>query len=64
MKHRGPDTRLLIGQSGIDWMCWRELNAAVPAPNKITGPNAGGSHQLPMLTRWATRVAQFWRSLI
>jgi hypothetical protein len=31
-------------------------------PNKITGANAGGRHQLPMRTRWAARVAQFCRS--
>jgi hypothetical protein len=31
-------------------------------PNKITGANAGGPRQLPMRTRWAARVAQFWRS--
>jgi len=29
--------------------------------NKITGANAGGPRQLPMRTRWAARVAQFWR---
>ena len=32
-------------------------------PNKITGANAGGQHQLPMRTRWAARVAQFCRSV-
>jgi hypothetical protein len=31
-------------------------------PNKITGASAGGPSQLPMRTRWAARVAQFWRS--
>ena len=30
-------------------------------PNKVTGPNAGGPRQLPMLTHWAARVGQFWR---
>ena len=35
------------------------MNAKLP--NKITGANAGGSGQLPMRTRWAARVAQFWR---
>ena len=30
-------------------------------PNKITGANAGGPRQSPMRTRWAARVAQFWR---
>ena len=30
--------------------------------NEITGANAGGPRQLPMRTRWAARVAQFWRS--
>ena len=32
-------------------------------PNKITGANAGGPRLLPMRTRWAARVAQFWRWL-
>jgi hypothetical protein len=31
-------------------------------PNKITGANAGGPRHFPMRTRWAARVAQFWRS--
>jgi hypothetical protein len=31
-------------------------------PNKITGANAGGLRQLAAGTRWAARVAQFWRS--
>ena len=30
-------------------------------PHKITGANAGESHQLPMRTRWAARVAQCFR---
>ena len=31
-------------------------------PNKITtGANAGGPRKLAMRTRWAARVAQFWR---
>jgi outer membrane protein assembly factor BamE (lipoprotein component of BamABCDE complex) len=30
-------------------------------PNKITGANAGGPRPLPIRTRWAARVAQFWR---
>jgi hypothetical protein len=30
-------------------------------PNKISGANAGGPRQFPMRTRWAARVAQFWR---
>ena len=30
-------------------------------PNNITGPNAGGPRQLPMLTNWAARVTQFCR---
>jgi len=30
-------------------------------PNKITGANAGGPRQLAMRTRWAARIAQFWR---
>jgi len=30
-------------------------------PNKITGTNAGGARPLPMRTRWAARVAQFYR---
>jgi hypothetical protein len=30
-------------------------------PNKITGANAGEPRQLTMWTRWAARVAQFWR---
>ena len=29
--------------------------------NKITGANAGGRRQLPLRTRRAARVAQFWR---
>lgn len=29
--------------------------------NNIIGANAGGGRQLPMRTRCATRVAQFWR---
>ena len=33
-------------------------------PNKITGANAGGPHQLPVRTLWAARIAQFCRSLI
>lgn len=32
------------------------------APTKITGANAGGPRQLPKRARWASRVAQFWRS--
>jgi hypothetical protein len=32
-------------------------------PNKITGANAGGPRQLAIRTRWAARVAQFWRSV-
>src|SRR5947207_2368913 len=32
--------------------------------NKITGANAGGPRQLPMRTRWAAHVAQFWRSVM
>jgi hypothetical protein len=31
------------------------------SPNKVTGTNAGGPRQLQMRTRWAARVAQFWR---
>ena len=34
----------------------------VRVPNKITGANAGGRRPLPMRTRWAARVAQFWRA--
>ena len=34
------------------------------ASNKATGPNAGGPCQLPMQTRWATHVAQFWRWVV
>jgi hypothetical protein len=30
--------------------------------NKITGPNAGGPRQFPILTPLAARVGQFWRS--
>ena len=30
-------------------------------PNPIIGANAGGSPRLPMRSRWAARVAQFWR---
>jgi hypothetical protein len=30
-------------------------------PNKVTGANAGGPGQLPIRTRSAARVAQFWR---
>jgi hypothetical protein len=30
-------------------------------PNKNTRANAGGPRQLAMLTRWAARIAQFWR---
>lgn len=30
-------------------------------PNKLTGQNAGGPRQLPMLTRWAASVAQYNR---
>ena len=29
--------------------------------NEITGANAGGARQLTMWTRWAARIAQFWR---
>lgn len=29
--------------------------------NKTTGANAGGPRRLVMRTRWAARVAQFWR---
>ena len=29
---------------------------------QITGANADGPRQLAMQTRWAARVAQFWRS--
>jgi len=32
------------------------------APNKITGPNAGGPRQFPIRTPLAARVGQFWRS--
>lgn len=28
--------------------------------NTFTGPNPGGPHQLPIRTREAARVAQFW----
>ena len=28
--------------------------------NKITGANAGGPRWLPIRTRWAARIAQFW----
>lgn len=31
-------------------------------PNKITGPNAGGSRQFPIPMPLAARVGQFWRS--
>jgi hypothetical protein len=31
------------------------------APSKITGANAGGLRQLRVWTRWAARIAQFWR---
>jgi len=31
-------------------------------PNQITGPNAGGPRQFPILTPLAARVGQFWRS--
>jgi hypothetical protein len=31
------------------------------SPNKITGANAGGPRQLATRTRWAARVAQFYR---
>jgi len=37
------------------------MKSIVPL-NKITGANAGGPRQVPMRTRWAARVAQFWRS--
>ncbi len=30
--------------------------------NKITGANAGGLNQLPIVTRWGARIAQFCRS--
>ena len=30
-------------------------------PNKVTGANAGGPRQLAIRTRWAARVAQFYR---
>ena len=30
-------------------------------PNKITGANAGGPRRLAIRTRWAARIAQFWR---
>jgi hypothetical protein len=30
-------------------------------PNENTGANAGGPSRLPIWTRWATRIAQFWR---
>jgi len=33
----------------------------VTAPNQITGANAGGPRQLPMRTRRAACVTQFWR---
>ena len=32
-----------------------------PAPNQITEPNAGARRQLPVRTRWAARVARFYR---
>ncbi len=31
------------------------------SPNKITGANSGGAHQLVIWTRWLARVAQLWR---
>ena len=30
--------------------------------NEVTGANAGGRRWLSMRTRWAARIAQFWRS--
>jgi hypothetical protein len=38
------------------------LNDSKMSPNKITGANAAGRRRLPMQTRRAARVAQFWRS--
>jgi hypothetical protein len=33
----------------------------MPGAHKITGANAGGPGQLTERTRWAARVAKFWR---
>jgi hypothetical protein len=30
-------------------------------PNKLTGANAGSPRRLPILLRWAARIAQFCR---
>jgi hypothetical protein len=55
---RGPSTSLL--RVGSQLKFYADLR--FPLPNKITGANAGGPRQLAMRTRWAARVAQFWRS--
>jgi hypothetical protein len=31
--------------------------------NEVTGANAGGPPRLRIRTRWAARIAQFWRSV-
>ena len=46
------------------WACllaYEYRQRRISVANKLTGANAGGVPQLPMRTRWAARIAQFWR---
>jgi hypothetical protein len=45
---------------GLPAFC-RTIKSLQWTSRRITGTNAGGPRHLPIRTRWAARVAQFWR---
>ena len=56
--------RFGLGECRIDGGRASELTAGYANANKITGPNAGGPHQLSIWMSLTARVDQFCRSAI